>query len=91
MHFIYLSFAIVSQLSPIGNLKALFMLQLPCCSCCLASFRDHAGFDHLKFSGGLGGSAYSHFGKQRHIWILHWLCEAGLWTPVSGNLGHQPQ
>ncbi|RMC07242.1 hypothetical protein DUI87_16699 [Hirundo rustica rustica] len=52
--------------------------------------RVQAGHDHLKVSGGLGGvcmakfgSACSHFGKQRHTGILHWLCEVGLWPPVS--------
>lgn len=101
MHFIYLSFAILSQLYPMNNLKALVMLQLPCCSCCLASFRDHAGYNYLKVSGGLGGlcmtrfgSVYSHFGKQRHAWILH--CALALWSravdsQVRGNLRHQPQ
>lgn len=66
------------------NLKALLILQLLCCSCCLASFWDQAGYDHLKVSGGLGGlcmakfdSAYSHFGEQRHTWILPWLVNRG--------------
>lgn len=53
MRLTYLGFAVLPQLYPLDNLKALLMLQLPCCNCCLPSFRGHAEHDHLKVFGGM--------------------------------------